>query len=150
MLDNHLQSLFMPIISVLGYELVAVERLSLGKRGLLIRVYIDSPDGIVIHDCEKVSHQINGLLDVENPITGQYTLEVSSPGVERPLFTLAHFQRYIGHKIYVRLSQPLEDNRRNFKGLLQAVEDHNLVLVVEDKTYHFLYEQVEKAHIIYE
>lgn len=150
MLDNHLQSLFEPLVSGLGYELVGVERLSQGKSGLLIRVYIDIPEGIVISDCERVSHQIDGFLDVENPIAGQYTLEVSSPGIERPLFTLEHFQRYVGHKVALRLLQPLENNRRNFKGRLDAVNNDILVFVVDDKVYHLPYKQVEKAHILYE
>ncbi len=147
MLDQELQKLLLPTITALGYELVGVERLSQGGHRLLVRVYIDNPAGIQLSDCEQVSHQVSGLLDVQDPIPGHYVLEVSSPGLERPLFTLEHFVRFIGCKISVRLNRPL-GTRRNFTGLLQQVQGHNIIMMVEDTEYNLPYEQIEKAHLV--
>jgi ribosome maturation factor RimP len=125
-----------------------VERLSQGQRSSLIRVYIDKANGISLSDCEKVSHQISGLLDVEDPIQGHYILEVSSPGLDIPLFTLDHFVRFIGYKVNVKLSRPLQA-RRTFTGILQRVEDHIIVIVVADgKEYNLPYEQIDKARLV--
>ena len=104
----------------LGYELVGVEYLPQGRRSLL-RVYIDTPGGVTVDDCERVSHQVSGVLDVEDPIRGQYVLEVSSPGLDRPLFTAEHFQRFAGSRVRLRTSPPL-DGRRNFSGLIISSE----------------------------
>ena len=147
MLDIGLQQLLTPTITALGYELFAVERLSQGRRSSLLRVYIDSPQGISLEDCEKVSYQISGILDVEDPIPWSYTLEVSSPGLDRPLFTLEHFIRFRGHKITVRLTRPLE-TRRNFTGILQRVEGRNVIMVVDDTEYSLPYDQIDKARLV--
>lgn len=131
----------------LGYELVGIERLSQGKRGLLLRIYIDSEDGITLDDCERVSHQVSGILDVEDPIPGHYILEVSSPGLDRPLFTLEQYQRFIGKKATIRLHRPL-DTRRVFTGILQQVQEQNIIIVVEGREYSLPYQQIEKARIV--
>ncbi|MEN9461286.1 MAG: ribosome maturation factor RimP, partial [Pseudomonadota bacterium] len=107
MLDTALQQLFEPAVTALGYELVGVERLSFGRRGALLRVYIDSPTGITVDDCGRVSHQISGILDVEEPIKSDYTLEVSSPGLDRPLFALEHYVRFVGKEVSLRLHRPI-------------------------------------------
>lgn len=120
-----LQKLIEPAIAVLGYELVGTEYLPQGKHSLL-RIYIDTPDGITVEDCERVSHQVSGLLDVEDSIQGQYTLEVSSPGLDRPLFKIEHFDRFIGQQIKVRLKMPLNgqgSGQRNFTGKLLGTRD---------------------------
>jgi ribosome maturation factor RimP len=148
LLDKELQKLLLPTITALGYELVGVERLSQGGHRTLIRVYIDSPAGIHLSDCEQVSHQVSGLLDVQDPIPGHYVLEISSPGLERPLFTLEHFIRFIGCKVSVRLNRPVVATQRNFTGLLQQVQGHNIIMVVEDTEYSLPYEQIEKAHLV--
>lgn len=147
MLDTSLQALFDPTIVALGYELLGVERLPQGKRGVLLRVYIDSPEGVSLKDCERVSHQISGILDVETPILGRYTLEVSSPGLDRPLFTLEHFTRFLGHKVKIKLAQPL-DTRRTFTGILQRVEDDNVMIVAEGTEYSLPYEKIDKARLV--
>ncbi len=148
MLDEELQKLLAPVVTALDYELVGVERLSQGGHGALLRVYIDHPSGINLSDCERVSYQVNGVLDVNDPIPGHYTLEVSSPGLERPLFTLDHFIRFVGHKIKVRLIQPL-NARRNFTGLLQRIQDHHMIVVeCEGTEYSLPYNQIDKAHLV--
>jgi ribosome maturation factor RimP len=147
LLDVTLQQLLAPAITALGYELFAVERLPQGRHSSILRVYIDSPDGITIDDCERVSYQVSGILDVEDPIRGSYTLEVSSPGLDRPLFTLDHFLRFVGHKIHVKLTQPL-DSRRHFTGTLQRVDGHTVTLQTDDIEYNFPYPHIDKARLV--
>ncbi len=100
------------------------------KASALLRVYIDRPEGVTIDDCSRVSYQLSGVLDVENPIDMPYTLEVSSPGVERPLLDAGHFSRYVGEKVKMRLTRPL-DGRRNLVGVIDGVEDDTVILNVE-------------------
>ncbi len=147
LLDNNLQQLLAPIVTALGYELVGVENIMRGKDTELLRVYIDSPDGITLSDCGQVSYQISGVLDVQNLIPGHYSLEVSSPGLDRPLFTPDHFKRFIGHQVKVRLTEPL-DGQRNFTGILQRVPNGNVVVVVDGTEYSLPYEKIEKAHLV--
>ena len=147
MLDNQLQQLLIPIVTGLGYELVGVERLSQGGHQTLLRIYIDQPNGISLSDCERVSYQVSGVLDVHEQIQDHYTLEVSSPGLDRPLFTLEHFRRFIGCKVKVRLSQPKE-GRRHFTGLLQTVEDRNVIVVADETEYNLPYDKIDKAHLV--
>ncbi|MDM8569810.1 ribosome maturation factor RimP [Thiotrichales bacterium HSG1] len=147
MLDKKLQELLSPTVAALGYELVGIMRLSQGGHGVLLRIYIDSPNGIKLSDCEKVSHQVDGVLAVNSPIQGHYTLEVSSPGLERPLFTLEHFMRFIGHKIKVHLIRP-QDGRRNFMGTLQKVQNNDVVIMVDGAEYNLPFERIDKAHIV--
>ncbi len=124
-----LQRLIEPVIAALGYELVGTEYLPQGKHSLL-RIYIDTPDGIKVEDCERVSHQVSGLLDVEDSIQGQYTLEVSSPGLDRLLFKIEHFDRFVGQQIKVRLKLPL-NGQRNFTGKLLGTLDGSVLMQVE-------------------
>jgi ribosome maturation factor RimP len=147
LLDNQLQQLLAPTVTALGYELVGVENIRRGGHTELLRVYIDSPNGITLSDCEQVSYQISGVLDVQNPIPGAYNLEVSSPGLDRPLFTQEHFKRFIGHQIKVRMIEAF-DGRRNFTGLLQQVPNGNVVVVVDGTEYSLPYEKIEKAHLV--
>ena len=147
LLDVTLQRLLAPAITALGYELFAVERLAQGRHSSVLRVYIDSPSGITIDDCEQVSYQVSGILDVEDPIRGSYTLEVSSPGIDRPLFTLEHFLRFVGCKIHVKLTQPL-DSRRHFTGTLQRVEGQSVILQTEDTEYHLPYPHIDRARLV--
>lgn len=130
----------------LGYELVGVEYLPQGRRSLL-RVYIDSPEGITVDDCERVSHQVSGALDVEEPISGHYILEVSSPGLDRPLFTADHFSRFAGQQVKLRLSLPLA-GRRNFSGLLQGVEGADVVLVQDGEEVRIALDNIEQARLV--
>jgi ribosome maturation factor RimP len=145
-LDHHLQQLLAPAVSALGYELLGIERIQNGRHCLL-RVYIDQEAGITVEDCEKVSHQVSGVLDVEDPIKGAYTLEVSSPGLDRPLFTRAHFERFIGHDIKLRLSKPL-NNRRVFTGLLHSMIDDDIIIIVDGTNYQLALANIDKANLV--
>lgn len=135
-----------PVVSAMGYELVGVEYLAQGRHSLL-RLYIDSESGITLDDCERVSHQASGVLDVEDPISGVYNLEVSSPGLDRPLMKLEHFQRFVGHKIKLVSQAPI-NGRRRFTGLLSAVRDQDVVLEVDGVEVVIPIDAVEKANII--
>lgn len=144
--SENLNQLLGPGINRLGYELIGCEYLSQGRHSLL-RVYIDSPDGITLDDCQRVSEQLSAILDVEDPIKGQYSLEVSSPGLDRPLFTLPQYQKFIGHKIKIRMSIPIE-NRRNFVGVLTAVNDEQIVVAVDNVMFYLPFDHIEKANLI--
>ena len=141
-----LQELIEPSVIALGVELWGIEFLSQGKHSTL-RVYIDSENGISVDDCAKVSHQISGIMDVEDPIAGNYTLEVSSPGVDRPLFTLEQFAAYAGSHIQLRLRIAYE-GRRKFKGILNGIEGDDILVVVDDEEYMLPIEYNDRANII--
>jgi ribosome maturation factor RimP len=135
-----------PAVEALGYELWGVEFQSHGRPPLL-RVFIDSENGINVDDCAAASRQISAVLDVEDPISTEYTLEVSSPGMDRPLFTLDQFGRYIGEWVKVKLRAPFE-GRRNFRGRLTGVEGDEIVVAVDDNEYLLPIELIEKANVI--
>jgi ribosome maturation factor RimP len=141
-----LRELIEPAVAGLGYELVGVEYRGGGTNGLL-RVYIDHEDGITLEDCQAVSHQISGLLDVEDPIPGHYALEVSSPGLDRPLFSARDYARFAGQRIKVRM-HGLVQGRRNFTGLLLGLEGENAIVEVDGEEFELPLDQVDQARLI--
>jgi ribosome maturation factor RimP len=116
-----LTELLQPLVEELGYEFVGLEQKSQPKNPVIV-VYIDTPDGISVEDCERVSREVAALLDVEDPISGNYNLEVSSPGLDRPLFQVEHYARFTGHEVSITLFAP-QDGRRKFKGVILGVQD---------------------------
>ena len=147
-ISDKVVALINPSINDLGYELVGVEYVASGKHSIL-RLYIDSEEGIGVDDCEVVSRQVSAIMDVEDPISGQYNLEVSSPGIERPLFSIAHYQRFLGHDVRLRTFRPI-DGRRNFTGAIGSVsEDSNsLELVTELGPVTLEIDLIEKANLV--
>lgn len=146
-LEQRVVRLLEPTVSALGYELLGVEYLAQGKHSRL-RVYIDSPAGIGLEDCESVSHQVSGVLDVDDPIRGQYSLEVSSPGLDRPLFQPEHFARFVGQRVKLRLQQP-RDGQRNFHGRIAQVENGEIYISVDDGSkLAFSVEDIDKANLV--
>ena len=143
-----LQAIIESAVTALGFELIGIEHLSQGRHSLL-RIYIDHEDGIDVEDCAEVSRQVSAVLDVEDPIKGEYTLEVSSPGLDRPLFTEAHYQRYSGSLAEIRLRAPLE-GRRKFRGRLQGVSDGKVLIEVDGVEYAVPLDGIEKANLIHE
>lgn len=133
-----------PVVQGMGYELVGVE---FDGHQRTLRVYIDRLEGITLDDCSAVSYQLSGVLDVEDPIPGRYQLEVSSPGMDRPLFTRAHFERFAGEVVRLQLNRPL-DGRRRFKARLQGLEGDEILLQDEDKLIRIPYESIEKARLV--
>ncbi len=145
---DKIEALINPVIVDMGYELVGIEYVASGKHSIL-RIYIDSDNGIGVDDCEAVSRQISAILDVEDPITGQYNLEVSSPGIERPLFHVGHYQRFLGHDIKLRLVRPI-DGQRKFNGAIGSVSETNnsIELVTELGPVMLDIELIEKANLV--
>ena len=135
-----------PAIEAMGYELADLE-MHLGGPGSVLRVFIDSQDGVNVDDCAAVSHQVSGLLDVDDPIPGEYSLEVSSPGLDRRLTKPEHFDRFAGSRVKVRLNSKI-DGRRRFKGRLMK-RDGKLIVVREGKHNHPLrIEDIEVARLV--
>lgn len=135
-----------PTIERLGYELTDLE-LKLGGRDGLVRVFIDKTGGIDIEDCEAVSRQVSAILDVEDPLPGHYTLEVSSPGLDRALTKPAHFQRFMGEDVRVKLRFPLE-GRRNFSGALRAADEENIEVEVDGESHSLPLATIESARLV--
>ena len=132
-------------VNSLGYDLVDLD-LRIGANGLL-RIYIDSENGITLEDCARVSHQVSGLLDVEDPIPGNYSLEVSSPGVNRSLRTPAHYARFTGERAKVELARPRDDGRRRFTGLLGTVAENEFELELDGETVILRFEDIAAARL---
>ncbi len=144
-MDNEtLRQLLEPTVAALGYELLDVEHRS-GGNGLL-RVYIDQPQGIGLDDCERVSEQVSALLDVEDPIAGHYTLEVSSPGSNRVLNKPVHFERFAGERVKVQLKLPHE-GRRRYTGLLLGIEGAVITLQVDNQPVRLELDWIERAQL---
>lgn len=146
-MEERIQRLLEPTISSLGYELLGIEYLSQGKHSRL-RIYLDGPDGIGVDDCTRVSHQIGGILDVEDPIKGEFALEVSSPGLDRPLFKPAHYAAYLGQQVKLRSRLPV-DGQRNFKGEIRSVEQDDIYIGTENgEELKIACHEIEKANLI--
>ena len=167
-----LEDLIRPVVEGLGYEFWGMEHLSQGKYTLL-RIYIESlsgvpvnkstdvsiseegqvedasvsESGIALDDCERVSRQVGAIMDVEDPIEGDYTLEVSSPGMDRALYNLSQYERFKGYQVAIKLRMAYE-GRRKYNGLLVGVEDRDVVIQVDQEEFLFPIESIEKANII--
>lgn len=135
------------VVVSLGYELVGIEYLPQGKNSVL-RVFIDSPDGIVLDDCERVSRQLSSVLDVEDPIKGQYLLEISSPGLDRPLFKLEDYQRFCGQQVKLRLHD-MQEGRRKMKGRIDVVDGEVITLSLDDgEQIEVRFDNIDKANLV--
>ena len=142
-----LTALFEPVIQSMGYELVGIEFQGSTQHGTL-RVYIDHENGIGVDDCVAISHQISGILDVEEPIQQTYDLEVSSPGINRPLFKAKDYEQFSGHTAKIKMAVAL-DGRKNFKGVLQGVIDSKAVqIMVDNESYELQISDIAKANLV--
>ena len=135
-----------PSVERLGYEMSDLEVKLGGGHGVL-RVFIDKPDGISLDDCEKVSLAISALLDVEDPLPGQYDLEVSSPGLDRKLTKIEHFQRFEGETLKVQMRFPIE-GRRRFRGTLVSADDENIVVEVDGVPHTLPVATIDTARLV--
>jgi ribosome maturation factor RimP len=135
-----------PLVNTMGYEFVGCEYHGQGRYSIL-RIYIDSEKGVTLEDCSKVSQQLSAVLDVEDPIHGHYSLEVSSPGLDRPLFEITHYQKQIGNRIKVRLFTPVQ-NQRKFVGVLLRVEENMIYLLVNEEEKRLSFFDIEKANVV--
>lgn len=144
--ESALQALIEPVVTALGLELWGLEYVSHAKQ-TLVRIYIDSDNGIDVDQCAAVSRQVASIFDVEDPIAGEYTLEVSSPGMARPLFTLQQYRDLAGEHVKLKLRSAFE-GRRNFSGQLVGVEEDDVVIVVDDHEYLLPFELIDKANVV--
>jgi len=133
-----------PAVTALGYELLGCEVHSGGQR-VTARVYIDKETGITAEDCAQASRQISAVLSVEGGVlTGAYHLEVSSPGVDRPLFKAEHYQRFLNHPIRVRLGVSV-DGRRNYTGVLTHVDTQGITVTVDGVAYQLAFKEIART-----
>ena len=146
MTGDELQKLLEPTIERLGYELTDLE-VRLSGQGGLLRLTIDKPDGIDLDDCEKVSQAVSALLDVEDPVPGNYNLEVSSPGLDRKLTKVEHFQRFEGETLKVTMRFPIE-GRRRFRGTLVSSDDENIVVEVDGESHSLPLTMIDTARLV--
>ena len=144
-MSQRLLNLLEPVVTDLGYELWHLESVGAGRSSVL-RLYIDAPEGIALEDCEKVSREVSALLDVEDTSSGQYQLEVSSPGMDRPLVTAEHFQRFIGERARINMFAPVAGQRK-FRGTILAVNGDTVDLGCDDQTYSLATGDMAKARL---
>jgi ribosome maturation factor RimP len=144
-LRERLIALIEPLLAQLGYELVELEHVPARGRGTL-RIFIDKPSGVGLDDCERVSREVSALLDVEDPIPTSYALEVSSPGADRLLRTRAHFERFVGARVHVELSEP-RAGRRRYTGTLCSVADDGLALEVDRQRVDVRFNEIGRARL---
>lgn len=143
---HKLNELLQPLVEDLGYEFIGIEYNSNPKHAFL-RLYIDHENGVAIQDCETVSREIAALLDVKDPIRSQYNLEVSSPGLDRPLFTLAHYREFAGHNAQVNLFAP-QDGRRKFSGPILGADENGVTINQDGSEVRLDFNNIAKAKLI--
>lgn len=142
---NELDSVFKQEVEGLGYGLYHMEFVF--EEGYhVLRFYIENEKGITLEDCEKVSRKLSDILDEKDPIAEDYTLEVSSPGIFRTLFTKSHMTDAIGEKVMIKTKKPVA-GKKNFKALLKAVDDHGIVVTIDKEEVTILFENIKKMNI---
>jgi ribosome maturation factor RimP len=141
-----LEMLLAPALAALGYEWWG-GILQRRARSALLRIYIDKPNGIGVDDCARASHQISGILAVNDPVRTDYTLEVSSPGLDRPLFKPAHYERFVGERIKLKLRLPIV-GQRQFLGVLQAADADKITLQCDQSAMTITYDNIERANVV--
>ena len=143
---KHLCDLFEPVVNSMGYELIEIEHLPNPKYGVL-RLYIDKESGIQVEDCSAVSRQISAVIDVEDPVSGKFNLEISSPGMDRPLRRAEDFVQFSGEVAKIKTSMPFE-GQRNFKGLLKGMEEDLVIVECDDKEVRLPITAIDKARLV--
>ena len=146
MTKDELTKLIEPAIEQLGFELSDFE-LKIGGQDGVVRLFIDSPNGITLVDCESVSRQVSAILNVEDAVSENYSLEVSSPGLDRTLTKLAHFQRFTGEDVRVKLRFPIA-GRRNFRGALRAADEEKIEIEVDGEAHSLPLATIESARLV--
>jgi ribosome maturation factor rimP len=145
-LEQNLQEMLQGAVEDLGCELWGIECQRAG-RFMTVRLFIDKEGGVTVDDCADVSRQVSAILDVEDPIADKYNLEVSSPGLDRPLFILPQFERYIGQDIAVHLRIPVME-RRKWQGKLERIENDMVTLIVDGQEQVLVFGNIQKANIV--
>ncbi|CAH0526775.1 ribosome maturation factor RimP [Vibrio hippocampi] len=145
-LERQLTELLEAPVEASGYELVGLEFIRAGEHSTL-RIFIDHENGITVDDCAEVSRQVSAVMDVEDPITVAYNLEVSSPGLERPLFKSAHYEQFIGHEVSIVLKMAV-GNRRKWKGTIQSVDGETVTILADGNEEEMVLSNISKANLI--
>lgn len=145
-ITDTLTQMIEPIVTSMSYEFVGLEFIAQGNNSVL-RIFIDLPDGINVDDCAAVSRQVSALLDVEDPISSEYNLEVSSPGLDRPLFKLEHYQRFVGSIAKIRVFVAV-NGRKNFRGTIEGTENNEVILSVDGERWFLDVDNIDKARIV--
>jgi ribosome maturation factor RimP len=145
MKQDKLSELLAPIVEDLGFRFWGLEY-QVRKVDALLRVYIDSPNGISVDDCAAVSHEVAGILDVEEPISMAYILEVSSPGMDRILFSAQQFSEFLGVDVKMKLNQ-MVDGRRKVKGKIASVDNERITIQSDDEQITLAFDQIMRARI---
>ena len=145
-LEQNLQEMLQGAVEDLGCELWGIECQRAG-RFMTVRLFIDKEGGVTVDDCADVSRQVSAILDVEDPIADKYNLEVSSPGLDRPLFPLSQFERYIGQDIAVHLRIPVME-RRKWQGKLERIENDMVILIVDGQEQVLVFGNIQKANVV--
>ncbi len=143
---DKLEAIISPAVEALGCELWTLDYIT-QKNDTILRLYLEKEGGVHLDDCEKVSRQVSSILDVEDPISGEYTLEVSSPGLDRPLTKIKHYERCAGEKVKLKLRMAFE-GRRKFIGVIAGVEGDEAIIHVDGEEFLFPIESIEKARVI--
>ncbi len=147
-IQDRLSQLLEPLVETLGYELVLLEYAAHSGSALL-RLFIDAPAGITLGDCEKVSREVEGRLDVDDPIPQNYRLEVSSPGFDRPLVKPAHFAKFAGAAAKIQMLGPQAGGRRKFQGVLRGMREDRVLLETTDAgIVELALGQIERARLV--
>ena len=145
---QQLETLLEPVVNSMDYEFVGLEFISQGRHSIL-RIYIDSENGVGVDDCADVSRQLSAVLDVEDPIASEYSLEISSPGLNRPLFKLSQYEQFLGEEVKFKTIRPqLENGQRKFKGTITAVENNNVVFDIDNEVLSVPFIDIDKANIV--
>ncbi|MGL4205517.1 MAG: ribosome maturation factor RimP [Aeromonadaceae bacterium] len=145
-LEQRLDQMLEGPVQALGFELWGIEFVRAGKHSTL-RVYIEHPDGITVEDCVEVSHQVSSILDVEDPISTEYNLEVSSPGMDRLLFKPEQYAKYLGEQVSLTLRMAV-NNRRKYKGVIMKVEGEILTLRVDGNDESVAFANIQQANLV--
>ena len=144
-IEQELMELLEPAVAAMGCELIGIIYRGSPKHALL-RLYIDKPGGVDLDDCTRVSHHVSGVLDVEDPISTSYTLEVSSPGLDRPIFKPSDYNRFAGERVRLRLQPPL-DGRRRLAGVLRGLRGDMVVVEENGIEINVPLSQIDKANL---
>lgn len=145
-ISETLTTMVEPVVTAMGYELVGVEYRP-GRKDGLLRIYIDTETGVTLDDCTQVSHQVSGLLDVEDPIPGHYRLEISSPGLDRPLIKSADYERFAGALVRVKLSG-LWEGRRKIRGTLKGLRDGHVLVDEEGVVHEIPLDRIDRSNLV--
>lgn len=147
-IDPVLQERLAKLISSMGYELIGCEIHPLGRQ-MVFRVFIDKENGVTLNDCSQISRQVSAMLDIEDPIQGRYSLEISSPGIDRPLFEIEHYRKYVGNRVKIRLHSAINQHRQ-YSGILLRVEGEDITLLIEDSKQEVKlpFSAIDKANLV--